>query len=301
VYQGADFLYKLPGVFFVASCTCCGLLYQNPCPSPELISRFYPSNYLPHRNNASAEAARGARPWWWRRCAAALLARAQRRFLSAWQTGCNLTPDFVAGGRLLEIGCANGSRLAELRKLGWSDLRGVELVEQAAELARNQGFAVTTGRIEDHLAALPDASLDVVVCSMVLEHLSNPFEIVALAAGKLKPGGQFLFSTIVSDSLDARIYGRYFAGFDFPRHLVHFSKGDLLKLVEPYFHRLECFHQNAPIDYVRSSSWRLEHGDGAFFDRAVLRFGNSRAASLLGLLLALTGLTCRVSFRCRKR
>jgi 2-polyprenyl-3-methyl-5-hydroxy-6-metoxy-1,4-benzoquinol methylase len=303
VYQGVDYLYKIPGQFFVAQCTFCGLVYQNPCPLPEHISRYYPSDYLPHKKNATTDSnqEKEKKIWWGRRYLSDLFGITYHWLLNSWQMGCNLSPNFIEGAMLLEIGCATGSRLAALRDLGWKNLQGVELVEQAAELARNQGFDVITGPIENHLSSLPDASLDVVVSSMVLEHLYNPFEIVRLIADKLKPGGQFLFSTIVRDSLDAAIYGKYFAGFDIPRHLVHFKKMDVEKMVGPYFEVVECFHHNAPIDYVRSSSWRIEYGNGSVFDKAIVTFGNSMLASFIGLILAQLRLTCRVSFRCTKK
>jgi len=303
VHQGADYLYKIPGVFFVACCRCCGLVYQNPFPSSEHISSFYPTSYLPHRNNtASASTYQdSAVPSLGMRLVSRGMTLLRRVLLGNWEKGCDLIPKYIPGGKVLEIGCANGARLASLRTLGWQDLQGVELVEQAAQLARDQGLAVTTGRIEDHLSSLENASLDVVVCSMVLEHLANPFEIVCLIADKLKPGGQFLFSTIVCDSLDAKLYGKFFAGYDFPRHLVYFRKRDLQQMLEPHFMEIASFYQNAPIDYVRSSCWRVENGEGTRFDRLVLRFGASRLASWVGLLLAQSGRTCRASFRCRKK
>jgi len=143
--------------------------------------------------------------------------------------------------------------------------------------------------------------LDVVIASMVLEHLFDPFHVVRGIARKLKEGGQFLFSTVVCDSLDAWIYQGYFGGFDLPRHMVFFRKRDIFRMLEDEFTGMECFHHNAPIDYVRPSTWRRNDRKGGLFDRFVLSVGDTRAGHYLGLPLAWLNLTCRVSFRCRRR
>jgi len=157
------------------------------------------------------------------------------------------------------------------------------------------GFHVEVGRVEDILPSFPDGHFDVVITSMVVEHLCNPFQVVNEIARKLKPGGQFLFSTIVRDSLDHRMYGKYWAGFDFPRHMVHFRLRDVQDMLAADFAEVECFFHGAPIDFVRSSSWRKKA-----IDRLLIFLFSSKLGIILGLLLGLMAMTCRVSFRCRR-
>jgi 2-polyprenyl-3-methyl-5-hydroxy-6-metoxy-1,4-benzoquinol methylase len=216
--------------------------------------------------------------------------------LSGWSAGIDLIPHFVKDGRLLEIGCATGDRLLQLRELGWQNISGIELVESAAEIAREKGFKITSGRIEDAIDKVDDSSLDTVVMSMVLEHLENPFEVTRKMAGKLKPGGEFLFSTVVRGSIDYKFFKSYWAGFDFPRHLIFFKRRDLMKMLEANFKEIHFYYQNAPVDFIRSASWRKN----GFQDRLIIWMAGSTLFSFIGYLIAFCGYTTRVSVRCTK-
>lgn len=303
LFEGRDYLYGIPGVYFVSMCGGCGLMFQNPRPSRERALGLYPPGYGPHAVPVSQPASTAPAPT----APTAPPDSIARRVLNGiptwkrWCDGVDLVPDFVPEGHLLEIGCASGARLLSLKNRGWRHLRGIEFVPSAAERARAAGFAVDCGPVEDALVRFSGESLDVIIASMVLEHLFDPFGVVQEIAGKLRKGGQFLFSTVVCDSLDAKIYKGYYGGFDLPRHMVFFKKRDIFRMLERDFTNIECFHQNAPIDFVRSSSWRRGGQKGGLFDRLVLSIGDSRTGFLLVLPLAFLGLTCRVSFRCRKR
>ena len=219
----------------------------------------------------------------------------ERRW-NRWQRGVALEPDPVPGGRLLELGCASGERLASLRALGWQHLYGVELVPAAAARARAAGFEVICGSAEDPLESFPDAHFDVIIASMVLEHLANPFAVVDAIARKLKPGGQFLFSTVVHDSADGVLFGSYWSGFDFPRHLVFFRRADLRKFLSRDFERVAMYHQSAPIDYVRSARWR-----NGWLDRRIEKLFSSPRGFSVASVLAWLRLTCRVSVTARRK
>ena len=213
--------------------------------------------------------------------------------------GIDLIAMFVPNGRLLEVGCATGTRLQSYRERGWENLFGIELAEQAAKQAQQRGFSVVCEPVETALEKFPDGSFDVIVSSMVLEHLHNPFSVVHTIARKLKPGGEFLFSTVTLDGLDARWFGKYWGGYDFPRHMVYLRMADIRKMVSREFEQLECFHQNAPIDFVRSATWRGPEkrlGDRFIAELASAPFGQSVCE-----FLARIGQTCRVSLRCRRK
>lgn len=290
LYAARDYLYHIPGEFYVANCRRCGLLFQNPRPAVLSLPLIYPKSYVPH----DAPAASDVEPSWVRRLLQAIN-------LIRWQHArTSLRPRLVSEGKLLELGCASGARLIWLRRQGWKHLHGIELSPSAAKTACSMELEVRCGRLEEVIEEFPDGYFDVVISSMVLEHLLDPFKVVRQVARKLKPGGQFLFSTITRDSLDAKLYGKYWAGFDLPRHMVFFTKNDIALMLGGEFDEIKFRHQVAPVDYVRSSSWRIREGQAGLFDRLAVVLGESLFSQILALGLAWLGKSCRVSVCCRK-
>lgn len=321
VYSAQDYIYGLPGVFYAARCNQCDLWFQNPRPVEADIPLLYPANYTPHAETTSGFFKPVQRVNWlrsaWRGWNSGYLIRrlgyrnrAEEDFwnelgaaaggaisrAARWRTGCDLIPRFVPGGRLLEIGCGNGESLKRLRDLGWRDLHGVDLSESAARIARRSGFPVTTATIESALETYPDGWFDAIVASMVLEHLVNPFEVVQRIARKLKPGGEFLFSTVIRDSIDGRVFGRYGVCYDFPRHMVFFRQRDLNEMLRAEFDQIHSWRQNTPIDFQRPAYLR-----GSRVDAHLRNFFKTQAGAQVVWLLARLKLMGRVSYRCRRK
>jgi SAM-dependent methyltransferase len=97
--------------------------------------------------------------------------------------------------RMLEIGCGSGDTLAYLQASGrcrWTC--GVELFPEAADTARGRLDEVYEGNIEQMELPIAPASLDVVLCLDVLEHLIDPWAAAARLARLLKPGGVLIAS-----------------------------------------------------------------------------------------------------------
>lgn len=324
VYTAHDYIYGLPGTYYAESCDDCGLWFQNPRPVEADISLLYPGTYAPHAESTPARfpprprRANLLRNVWrgwnrgfltkglgyqdrsepsadfFNRCGAAFgsaISRAAR-----WRAGCDLIPRFVPGGRLLELGCGTGHTLHRLRDLGWRNLYGVEISDSAARIAGHSGFSVVTATVETALDHYPDGWFDVIVAEMVLEHLVNPFAVVQQIARKLKPGGEFLFSTVIRDSIDGRIFGRYGVCYDFPRHMVFFRKRDLDEMLRPAFDRVQSWHQSTPIDFQRPAYLR-----SARFDPELQRFFKTRTGERVVRMLARMKLMGRVSYRCRRK
>lgn len=217
-----------------------------------------------------------------------------------WKSKIDLLPKFVNDGRLLEIGCAKGNRLMFLQGLGWRQLYGIELVSSIASQAEQKGIKVKYGAVEKEIESFPDDYFDVVIASMVLEHLENPFDTIKKIAKKLKPGGQFLFSTIVRNSVDAIIFKKYWAGYDFPRHMVYFLKADLVSCLKENYSNIKLISQVAPIDYVRSASWKVQEKEGSVFDRGILFLFSGKLGKMLCAFFAMLGFGTRISCVCNK-
>jgi SAM-dependent methyltransferase len=98
----------------------------------------------------------------------------------------------VRGGAALCIGCGEGGELVALRRLGAARVVGVDT--DAGRVDHARALATTEPGIEAHLGdgeRLPfsDEVFDFVLCSEVLEHVSDPSRLLEEVARVLRPGG----------------------------------------------------------------------------------------------------------------
>lgn len=204
LFTGPDRLLALPGSFTVVVCEKCGLLRQDPRPTPETIGAYYPASYDPYSRAIDDEPS--------------FLARASRRY--GMRRRRQAIERMVPQGILLDVGCATGNFLNEMRRTGRWQVAGVEPSEGAGQYARKRfGLLIHPSTLTE--VGLPPASHDVITMWNVLEHLHSPMENLARVAELLRPGGLFVFSIPNLSSLEARFFGRYWMGWELPRHLYY--------------------------------------------------------------------------------
>lgn len=81
-------------------------------------------------------------------------------------------------GRVLEIGCGTGRNASYLRSNGATEIVGVEAEPRAAMVAGQRFDVVHSEPIETAMGKL-SGPFDLIICSDVLEHLVDPWAIVA--------------------------------------------------------------------------------------------------------------------------
>jgi SAM-dependent methyltransferase len=90
--------------------------------------------------------------------------------------------------RIVDVGCATGGLLGELRRRGYGDLLGVDPSAGCAQTAaRLYGVQVVTGTLS-HIPLQP-ATFDVVLLTGVLEHVRDLASALAHCTGLLAPHG----------------------------------------------------------------------------------------------------------------
>lgn len=132
-------------------------------------------------------------------------------------------------GSILDIGAGTGDFLREAKKKGWETF-GVEPNPSALKRAQEKGIS-----LESELGAFVDQKMDVVTLWHVLEHIANLEEIVITLSKIVKPGGTLIIAVPNYKSYDAKHYGEFWAAYDVPRHIWHFSQNSIEKLFKAHF------------------------------------------------------------------
>ncbi|MCO5724208.1 class I SAM-dependent methyltransferase [Robiginitalea marina] len=135
-------------------------------------------------------------------------------------------------GALLDIGAGTGDFVRYMGGRGWQTF-GIEPSPAARGRAAEKGVGLYTG-----LQEVNGSLFDVITLWHVLEHLPDPEGSLRDISGLLKPGGWLVLALPNFRSLDARHYKSYWAAYDVPRHLWHFSREAIPPLVEPFGYRL---------------------------------------------------------------
>lgn len=127
-------------------------------------------------------------------------------------------------GKLLDIGAGTGDFLAQAKAANW-EVTGIEPSEKARTIAGKKGVTFA-----ESAAVLEKNSFDVITMWHVLEHVPNVEQQIKELKRLLKPDGTIIIAVPNFRSFDAKYYRRFWAGFDVPRHLWHFSKKAIKQL-----------------------------------------------------------------------
>lgn len=161
-------------------------------------------------------------------------------------------------GSILDIGCGTGEFLGTMKQAGWTTL-GLEPDEGAREMAaKEQGVTVHES---EHLFQLSDPTYDVISMWHVLEHVHRLHEYLEQIRSLIQPDGTLLIAVPNYRSKDAEQYQAEWAAYDVPRHLYHFSAGNMKKLLGQHGFELKEM-QHMPFDafYVSMLSEKYRHG-----------------------------------------
>ncbi|SHI86608.1 class I SAM-dependent methyltransferase [Flavobacterium haoranii] len=143
---------------------------------------------------------------------------------NAIQQKVKLIGKFSQKGQLLDIGAGTGDFLVAAKNDGWQTL-GIEPNKNAKTLAENKGV-----NFADQLEVISDDSFDVITMWHVLEHVPNLEYQLKQLKRICKPGGIVIIAVPNYKSFDAQYYKEFWAAYDVPRHLWHFSKNGIQKL-----------------------------------------------------------------------
>jgi 2-polyprenyl-3-methyl-5-hydroxy-6-metoxy-1,4-benzoquinol methylase len=222
-----DRLHGIEGEFNIVKCDECGLVFVNPRPRKEFINEWYPDAYEPYNINPDD---------FYQRLTDSLMSGYYKENGSLLdllkKQACRLIytpPPKSHMGRILDVGCGSGVYLHILKKHGW-DVYGVEMSAKAVGFATEKmGLPnIRCGTLEE--AKYPGEFFEVVLMSHVIEHLFDPVRTLHEINRILKKGGLLIITTPNIDSVNFKIFGKYWFPLETPRHLNLFEVSSMSKL-----------------------------------------------------------------------
>ena len=198
--------------FTIVSCETCDFTFTNPRPKDDSLGEYYKSDmYISHTNNS-----KGLFNWMY---------HTVRKY--AIGTKLNLLKRTSKNKNHLDIGCGTGEFLNACKKAGYNT-KGIE----PSELAREQAiknFNLSVGE-NTNLDQFQENQFDSISMWHVLEHVTSLNKTIEDFNRILSEKGKVIIAVPNHKSWDAEHYKEFWAGWDVPIHLWHFSKFSIEKL-----------------------------------------------------------------------
>ena len=208
--------------FNLDKCRNCGLVFTNPIPRLDQLSRYYDSpDYLSHTANSKTPKA-------------ILYNRLRDLNLT---NKYKMISGFVSEGKALDIGQGTGEFLNFLKRKGWQ-VTGVEPNESAREFAK-KNYQIDVFE-EDSLKNLDKNSFDLITMWHVLEHVPDLHERLNEIKLLIKKEGFLVIAVPNLNAPDAVKYKDKWAALDVPRHLYHFTADSMERLLQQYDFKIEA-------------------------------------------------------------
>jgi 2-polyprenyl-3-methyl-5-hydroxy-6-metoxy-1,4-benzoquinol methylase len=203
--------------FRLQACTSCGFVFTNPRPAAADIGVYYKSeDYISHTNSKKG----------------LFNSVYQMARKNAIQTKLNLLDKYSPASKtLLDYGCGTGEFLNQAHLNGWN-VKGIEPDPEA------RGMAISNYHLDvkdpSLLNTFKDGEFKAITLWHVLEHVHDLNETIVQFARILSNDGILVIAVPNHMSFDAKEYGEYWAGYDVPRHLYHFTKTSIEMLMKKH-------------------------------------------------------------------
>ena len=144
----------------------------------------------------------------------------------------------VKNGILLDVGAGTGAFAFTMQQAGWN-VTGLE----PDEIARANALKNHQLQLEElsKLDSLSPDTFDAITLWHVLEHVHDLQGYLENFLKILKPAGRLVIAVPNHTSYDANFYKQYWAAYDVPRHLYHFSPKSMQILLEQKGFVIESF------------------------------------------------------------
>lgn len=217
VLQARD--YTVSGeIFSIAECASCTVRFTQDIPGESAIGSYYKSeDYISH-SNTKRGLINHLYQWVRKRTM-----RSKRKLVEQ-VTG-------KKSGNLLDVGSGTGSFVNEMQQHGWT-AKGLEPDAGARKTAGDLYQIALEDTSQFH--ALPAGQFDAITLWHVLEHVHDLHGYIHQLKNLLNEQGNLLIAVPNYTSFDAAAYVEYWAAYDVPRHLYHFSPASMRALMDKH-------------------------------------------------------------------
>ncbi len=203
-------------IFELVKCNSCGFVFTNDPPNEFEIGKYYQSDaYISHTNSHEG---------FFNKIYQSVRKLSIRQKLKLIQQFSHRHT-----GSVLDYGCGTGSFLHYMKDNGWN-VTGIEpdpsAQEKASKLISEKILPPAA------LSALESNHFDVVTLWHVLEHVHSLKNVIKELKRVLKKGSILVIAVPNHTSWDAQHYKEYWAAYDVPRHLYHFSPMTMHQLLK---------------------------------------------------------------------
>ena len=198
--------------FTIVSCETCDFTFTNPRPKDNSLEKYYKSDmYISHTNNT-----KGLFNWMY---------HIVRKY--AIRTKLELLKKTSKNKNHLDIGCGTGEFLNACKVAGYNT-KGIE----PSELARNQAIRNYNLSVSENtnLNQFKENQFDSISMWHVLEHVPSLNKTIEEINRILSKKGKVIIAVPNHKSWDAKYYKEFWAGWDVPIHLWHFSRLSIEKI-----------------------------------------------------------------------
>jgi 2-polyprenyl-3-methyl-5-hydroxy-6-metoxy-1,4-benzoquinol methylase len=201
--------------FEICECAACTLRLTQDIPGIDVIGQYYQSeDYISHTDSSKGFTNR--------------IYHFVRKMTLGEKRRLIMTLTGLKTGKLLDIGSGTGAFVKHMQTNGWQTT-GIE----PDEATRKRAADIHNVNVlpADAFYSLPAGSFNVITMWHVLEHVHDLHRYIEQLKEVLKPGGRIFIAVPNYTSYDASVYRNYWAAYDVPRHLYHFSPASMKQLL----------------------------------------------------------------------
>ncbi|TVZ56391.1 methyltransferase family protein [Lutibacter sp. Hel_I_33_5] len=175
--------------------------------------------------------------------------------------------------KVLDFGAGTGDFLGACKNNNW-EVFGVEPNLKAREIAAKKGITILSD-----ISELKNIQFDVITLWHVLEHVEKLEETILRLKELLTQNGVLIIAVPNYKSYDANHYKEFWAAYDVPRHLWHFSQTSISKIFSEFSMNVE---KTLPMKfdsyYVSLLSEKYKTGKTNFFKAFKVGFLSNKKA-----------------------